>query len=45
MPICMSVEELRPGMQPYQAVCNDYVVLLPPGQTLDDHDVDALRRK
>jgi len=45
MPIFMNVEELRPGMQLYQAVCNDYVVLLPPGKILDQRDVDALRRK
>ncbi len=45
MPICMNVEELRPGMQLFQAVCNDYVVLLPPGKILDQRDVDALRRK
>ncbi len=45
MPICLNVEELRPGMQLYQAVCNDYVVLLPPGKVLDQWNVDALRRK
>ncbi|MCH8053333.1 MAG: hypothetical protein IH895_04680 [Planctomycetes bacterium] len=45
MPICLNVEELRPGMQLYQAVCNDYIVLLPPGKILDQRDVDALRRK
>ncbi len=41
----MNVQELRPGMQLCQAVCNDYVALLPPGKVLDQRDVDALRRK
>ncbi len=45
MPICLNVESLKPGMRLYQAVCNDYVVLLPPGKVLDQQDVDALRRK
>ncbi|MCH8913847.1 MAG: hypothetical protein IIA33_09810, partial [Planctomycetes bacterium] len=45
MPICLNVDELRPGMQLYQAVCNDYIVLLPPGKILDQRDVDTLRRK
>ena len=45
MPICLNVEELKPGMKLFQAVCNDYVVLLPPGKILGQRDVDALRRK
>ena len=45
MPICLTVDDLRPGMKLYQAVCNDFVVLLPPGKILDQRDVDALRRK
>lgn len=45
MPICLNVSELQPGMKLYQAVCNDYIVLLPPGKVLDERDVDVLRRK
>lgn len=45
MPICINVADLHPGMKLFQAVCNDYVVLLPPGKVLDQRDVDALRRK
>lgn len=45
MPICLNVEELKPGMKLFQAVCNDYIVLLPPGKILEQRDVDALHRK
>lgn len=45
MPICLNVEELKPGMKLFQAVCNEYTVLLPAGKVLEQCDVDALRRK
>jgi len=32
-------------MKLYQAVCNSYIVLLPPGKVMDQRDIDSLRRK